>query len=146
MFLVSGVKSSLMNLIYRWAGTVLHLLLLKFSMSKAKPISFDRIWTETGSTFLRWWLFAFIKANNNGRQADGRRKSLTEQKLDGISVTSKMSPNVFKSYPKMILLEKWKFYKIYQKCGQFGQINCCLRLWKVAKSAINYSIWSRWTG
>ena len=29
-----------------------------------------------------------------------------------------------------------------QKCGQFGRNNCCHRLWKVARSAINCPIWS----
>ena len=35
MFLVSAVKASFLNLIYHGAGTVVHLLLLKFSMSRA---------------------------------------------------------------------------------------------------------------
>ena len=31
------------------------------------------------------------------------------------------------------------------KCGQFGQIHCCHRLWKCAQSAINRPIWSHWS-
>ena len=57
------------------------------------------------------------------------------------SVTGKKSPNVYKSCPKMILLEKWKILTPLQ-CGQFGQNNCCHWLWKVAQSAINRPIWS----
>ena len=55
----------------------------------------------------------------------------------------------------MISREKWKILTHSQKCGQFGQNNCCHLLWKVAQSAINSTIWSqslgystapRWTG
>ena len=35
MFLVSVVKTSFLNLIYHWAGMVIHLLQLKFSMTTA---------------------------------------------------------------------------------------------------------------
>ena len=31
-----------------------------------------------------------------------------------------------------------------QKCGRFGQINCCPRLVKVAQSPINRPIWTQW--
>ena len=44
------------------------------------------------------------------------------------SVTRKKSPNVYKSCPKMISLEKLKILtplKIAQECTRFGQINCC---------------------
>ena len=48
------------------------------------------------------------------------------------SVTRKKSPNVYKSYPKMISLEKLKIMTPLQKnsseFGRFGQINCCQRL------------------
>ena len=43
----------------------------------------------------------------------------------------------------MISREKWKILTHSQKCGQFGQNNCCHLLWKVAQSAINSTIWSR---
>ena len=36
------------------------------------------------------------------------------------------------------------FAKIAYECGRFGQINCCQRLQKVAKSLINCPIWSHW--
>ena len=42
------------------------------------------------------------------------------------SVTSKKLPNVYKSYPKMISLEKWKILTPLQKSpknvGNFGKI------------------------
>ena len=34
------------------------------------------------------------------------------------------------------------FTKITWECGQFGQINCCHRVWKIAQSAIDWPIWS----
>ena len=37
------------------------------------------------------------------------------------------------------------FTKIVYKCGQFGQNNCCHRLWKVGQSGINCPIWSHWS-
>ena len=68
------------------------------------------------------------------------------QLLIRTSVTSKKSPNVYKSCPKMISLEKWTILTPLQKftyrCGRFGQNNCCQRLWKVAQSAKNCPIWS----
>ena len=54
--------------------------------------------------------------------------------LDGwirSSVTSKKSPNVYKSCSIMIPLEKeifWHIHKNGLKCGQFGHNNCCHRL------------------
>ena len=51
------------------------------------------------------------------------------------------------SCPKMISLEKHKIMTPLQKLpkyGQFGQNNCCHRLWKVAQSAIYRPIWSHW--
>ena len=36
------------------------------------------------------------------------------------------------------------FTKLGKLCRQFGQINCCHRLWKVAQSATNRPIWSHW--
>ena len=51
-----------------------------------------------------------------------------------------------KSCPKMISLEKLKILTTLQKLPKnvedFGQINSCQRLWKVAQSAINHPIWS----
>ena len=65
------------------------------------------------------------------------------------SVTSKKLANVNKCCPKMKSLEKCKIWHLYKKfpkkCGQFGQNNCCHRLWKVAQSAINIPIWSHWS-
>ena len=62
------------------------------------------------------------------------------------SVTSKKSPNIYKSCPKLISLEKWKiltpFQKLPKNVGRFGQINCCQSLWNVAQSPINRPIWS----
>ena len=34
------------------------------------------------------------------------------------------------------------FTKIALECSRLGQINCCHRLWKVAQSPINRTIWS----
>ena len=46
----------------------------------------------------------------------------------------------------MISQEKWKILTPLQKLShnvtQFGQNNCCHRLWKVAQSAISRPIWS----
>ena len=49
MFLLSGVKTSFLNLIYHGASTVVHLMLLKFCMA------FDQNINQLG-------MFAFIKA------------------------------------------------------------------------------------
>ena len=62
-------------------------------------------------------------------------KNFSHSTMTEGSVTSKKSPNVYKSCPKNISL---------LKCGRFGKINCCQRLWKVAQSAINRQIWSHW--
>ena len=64
------------------------------------------------------------------------------------SVTSKKLPNVFKSYPKMISLEKFKIFATFTKLPNnvedFGQNNCCHWHQKGAQSAINRPIWSHW--
>ena len=62
--------------------------------------------------------------------------SFLRVKVNDHQCDQKKLPNVYKSSPKMISLENCP------KRGQFGQINCCHRLWKVAKSAINCPIWS----
>ena len=58
----------------------------------------------------------------------------------------KKSPNLFKSWPKMISLEKWyistSLQKLPKNVERFGQINCCKRLQKVAQSPINWPIYS----
>ena len=63
-----------------------------------------------------------------------------------ISVTSKKSPNIYKKVAQKDFTRKMEifdtFAKIALKCGQFGQNNCCHRLWNVAQSAINRPIWS----
>ena len=63
-----------------------------------------------------------------------------------INVTSKKSPIVYKSCPKMISLEKLKILTPLQKLpnnlGDLGKINYCQRFWKVAQSPINCPIWS----
>ena len=70
------------------------------------------------------------------------------QKRDAFSVTSKKSPNAYKSCPKGILLVKLKilikFTKIALMCWHFGQNICCNGLWKVAQSPINCPIWLHW--
>ena len=67
----------------------------------------------------------------------------------GPSVTRKKSPNIYKSCPKMISLEKWyiltPLQKLPKNLGRFGQINCCQWLQKVAQSPINRPIWSHWS-
>jgi len=73
----------------------------------------------------------------------------TKRKKSNVdSVTSKKSPNVYKSCPKRILLVKWNILTPLQKLPkmfwQFGKNDCCLRLWKVAQSVINCLIWSHW--
>ena len=64
------------------------------------------------------------------------------------SVNSKKSPNVYKSCPKMISLEKLKILtpsqKLHKNVEDLWKINCCQRLWKVAQSPINPQIWSHW--
>ena len=77
----------------------------------------------------------------------GLAKSREWSKL--YSVTSKKSPNVYKSCPKLISIEKLKilkpFTKFAKECGRFGPTNCCHSLWKVALSPINRPIWSHWS-
>ena len=51
------------------------------------------------------------------------------------SVTSKKSPNVYKSFPKMIFLEKFKLPK---NVGDLGKLIVA----KVAQRPINSPIWS----
>ena len=63
----------------------------------------------------------------------------------GDSVTSKKSPNVYKTCPKLIALEKKRFWHLYKNCPilwVFGQNNSCRLLWKVTQSTINQPIWS----
>ena len=54
-----------------------------------------------------------------------------------VSVTSKKPPNVYKSCPKMISLEKWMIltplHKLHKNLSDFGLNHCCHRLCKVAK-------------
>ena len=75
-------------------------------------------------------------------------KQFIKNNLDASSVTSKKSPNVYKSCPKRVLLVKWKILTNLQKLPkmywQFGQNNCYHWLWKVAQSVINRPIWSHW--
>ena len=59
-------------------------------------------------------------------------------------MTSKKSPNVYKSCPKMTSLQKLKILTPLQKLLKNGQIDCCQRLWKVTQSPINRPIWSHW--
>ena len=50
---------------------------------------------------------------------------------------------------KWFQLEKLNILTPYQnclECGRFGQIHCCHRLWKVAQSPINRSMWSHCQG
>ena len=65
------------------------------------------------------------------------------------SVTRKKIAKYHKSWPKMISLEKFKILtplrKLPKNVGDFGQINCCQRLWKVAPIPINRPIWSHCT-
>ena len=81
-----------------------------------------------------------------------------QQKLYGLkealelwsSVTSKKSPNVYKSCPELISLEKLKIFTPLQKLPKnlrdLGKCNCCQRLWKVAQSSINHPIRSHCSG
>ena len=50
----------------------------------------------------------------------------------------KVAQNDF--YRKIIFFDT--FTNIAKECRRFGQIICCLRLWKVAQSPINHPIWS----
>ena len=88
----------------------------------------------------RWKIFLFFLF---------KQKTKFKGRGEG-SVTCKKLPNVRKSCPKMISLAKWKISTTLQKLtknvGDFGQNNCCHRLWKVAQSAINRPIWSHWRG
>ena len=63
------------------------------------------------------------------------------------SVTSKKSPNVYKSYPKIISLEKWMILTPLQKLpknvGDLGKLIVAQSLWKVAQGPINRPIWSQ---
>ena len=64
-----------------------------------------------------------------------------------VSLTRKKLPNVYKSFPKMISLEKLKILTPLQKLpknvGDLSKISS-QRLWKVAQSPINLPIWSHW--
>ena len=76
--------------------------------------------SDASSCLWRWQLFTFHLTNS--------------------SVTSKNSPNVYKSCPKRISLVKWKILTPLQKlskmCWRLCQNNCCPGLWKVAQSII----------
>ena len=62
----------------------------------------------------------------------------------------KRSPNVYKSCPKMISIEKWWIFTPLQKLpknvGDLGSFNCCQRLQKIAQIPINRPIWSHCAG
>ena len=56
---------------------------------------------------------------------------LPEQIYGAFSVTRKKSPKIYKSYPKMISLEKFRFWHIYilpKNVRDLGKIDCCQRL------------------
>ena len=69
---------------------------------------------------------------------------------DRTSVISKKSPNVYKSCPKMISLEKLKILTPLQllpkNVQDLRKLIGAQRLGKVAQSPINHPIWSHWTG
>ena len=60
----------------------------------------------------------------------------------------KKSPNVYKSCPKMISVEKLMILTPLQKLprnvGNLGKIIVCHQLWIAAQSAKNCPIWSHW--
>ena len=60
----------------------------------------------------------------------------------------KKSPNIYKSCPKMISLEKLYILTPLQKLSKnvvrSVQIKCCQKQLKVAQSPINRQIWSNW--
>ena len=62
------------------------------------------------------------------------------------NVTSKKLPNVYKSCPKIISLEKNKdntFKKFPKNVGDLSNLFVA-KDWKVAKSSVNRLIWSHW--
>ena len=75
-------------------------------------------------------------------------KKIVVDRLVVHSVTRKKLPNVYKSCPKMISQQNWSISTPLQKLPMnvrdLGKINCCQRLYKVAQSPINQTIWSHW--
>ena len=115
---------------------------------------------HTTPELIKCWLFRSIPAELvpsisrnfllTWRKSSEKRRTIRLENFNSVvvaagSMTSIKSPNVYKSCPKVISLEKWKIYKNFLKCGWFGQTNCCHKLWKVAQSVINCPIWSHWS-
>ena len=90
----------------------------------------------------RWWLTFYMRLHlwTLGRM-DSRMVShstLNDSTLrPGTSVTSKKSPNVYKSCPKMILLEKWMILiplqKLHNNVGNLGKITVATGFKKLPK-------------
>ena len=63
------------------------------------------------------------------------------------TIISKMSPNVYKRWPKRFHHENEDFdtfKKLPKNVGKWGKIIVGIRLWKVAQCTINRPIWSHW--
>ena len=100
----------------------------------------SRFWTEINYRLKRSIITSFAVC------ADHQWKTFVSWPL----WPEKKSPNVYKSCPKIISLEKWQILTPLQKClrmWEIWEINCCQRLQKVAQSPINTQFWSHcsWT-
>ena len=109
-------------------------------------------WLKLGGGTLQSFLWINKSVISFGRRRPFRRyfiesfkdqlEGKKERKVDRNQCDQKKSPDVSKSW-----LEKWQILTPLQnclKCGQFGQINCCHKLLKLARSPINRRIWSHW--
>ena len=110
------------------------LISLAYCVIRSELLRSERAETKTICT-QQWWIYSPV-----GEICSEARQFFNFT----ISVTSKKSPNVYKSCPKRISLEKLKtnLHKLPKMCWQLGQNNCCHGLWKVAQKVINHPIWS----
>ena len=74
-----------------------------------------------------------------------RQRHFLHKKRSENSVTSKKSPNVCKSCPKMISLENWMVLSPLRKLPKNVGIIVAMGFEKLPKSAINRPIWSHWS-
>ena len=130
----------------RWLdyfSTFGHLHQWKFTQKHTK---FEKEFFPKTLKILPKWL-NFAKSGHSATQMKMLWDACSKRvrRLSG-SVTSKKLPNVYKSCPKMISLEKSLIFTPLKnnsyECRRFGQINFCQRLWNVAQSPINHPIWS----
>ena len=95
-------------------------------------------------TLARWLCAHSSEHPKPNLEEEGFEHEIYVSQISVSSVTSKKSPNVCKSCPKMVSLEKLKILTPLQKLPKnieyLGKLIWCQRLWRVAQRPINHPI------